>query len=265
MSVAVHPLPEPLRAFADVAATIAPHLARVDALHARYRAEHAAGRILPNSIEALRVELTYHSNAIEGSTLSLRETQLVVEGLSPPAGKAMRELYEARNHDLALHMIEDWARVRPPAAPITDRDLLDIHARVLTDIDARAAGRLRDGRVLIRGTRYIPPGPQTFDALLPALLALANDADAHSALLAAEFHYNLVAVHPFADVNGRTARIAMNFLLLRRGYPHAIIPVERRAEYLAALESANAGRCEPFARFIAQCIADTLERLLGVA
>src|SRR4051812_21874107 len=99
--------PDPLRAFDDLAVGLAPQLARVGAVVAAYQAQRRAGRILPNSTEAMRVELTYHSNAIEGSTLTLRETQLVIEGLAPPTSKPMRELYEARNHDRALRLVEE--------------------------------------------------------------------------------------------------------------------------------------------------------------
>ena len=86
-------LPEPIQSFRGIAEEVAPQLRAVAAAHARYREERDAGRILANSVEALRVELTYHSNAIEGSTLSLRDTQLVLEGYAPPGGKTLREIY----------------------------------------------------------------------------------------------------------------------------------------------------------------------------
>src|SRR3954462_12553428 len=89
-SVPLH-LPEPLQSFRGLAEAGAPELQAGEAAYARYREEKDAGRILANSVEALRVELTYHSNAIEGSTLSLRETQLVLEGYAPPGGKTLRE------------------------------------------------------------------------------------------------------------------------------------------------------------------------------
>ena len=183
----------------------------MDAALAEYRALRDAGRILPNSIEALRVELTYHSNAIEGSTLSLRETQLVIEGHAPTGGKTLREVYEARNHDRALRLIEQWAEERPKDAPLTDQDLLNVHAHVLADIDLRSAGRFRTDRVLIKGTRFIPPGSHRFAELVPKLLELANRPGVHPAVQAAELHYNFVAVHPFGDGNGRTARLLMNY------------------------------------------------------
>jgi Fic family protein len=255
-------IPEPLQRFDNLESTLSTALSRVDGLLAEYQTRQKTGRILPNSIEAIRVELTYNSNAIEGSTLTLRETQLVLEGVTP-GGKPIREIYEARNLDRALRLIEDWAANRPDA-PISERDLLDIHAIVLADIDAAAAGRFRIDRVLIKGTRFIPPGHHKFDQLIPALLDLANGKRTHPVLTAAELHYNLAAVHPFADGNGRTARLLMNLHLLRSGYGYTVIEVSRRADYLAALEEANAGRCEPFAKFIIESTEHTLNRLLGL-
>jgi Fic family protein len=260
---AEHDLAEPLQTFQGLTDALSAELQDVEAAQARYREESDAGRILPNSVEAVRVELTYHSNAIEGSTLSLRETQLVLEGYAPPGGKTLREVYEARNHDRALRMIERWAQERPRTAPVTDQDLLDVHAQVLADIDPVSAGRFRDGRVLIKGTRFIPPGSHKFGDLIPRALELTTAGDVPPALQAAELHYNLVAIHPFRDGNGRTARLLMNYHLLRHGYPHAIIEVGDRAEYLLALEEANAGRCARFAGFVLRSVARSIRKLTG--
>lgn len=257
-----HP-PEPLQTFRDLADAVAPALRDVEAARAKYREEKDAGRVLPNSVEALRVELTYHSNAIEGNTLSLRDTQLVLEGFAPSGGKPLREIYEARNHGRALMMLERWVEERPQSSALTAQDLLDVHAQVLADIDPSSAGRFRDARVLIRGTRFIPPGAHKFDKLIPAMLDLANAPGTPPALQAAELHYNLVAIHPFNDGNGRTARLLMNYHLLRNGYPHAIIEVTQRAEYLAALEEANAGRCERFAALVLRGAERSIWRLIG--
>jgi len=161
-----HP-PEPLQTFRDLADAVAPALRAVEAAHAKYRQEKDAGRVLPNSVEALRVELTYNSNTIEGGALSPSETQLVLEGYAPPGGKPPREIYEARNHDRALRMLERWVEERPRSSPLTAQDLLDVHAQVLADIDTSYPGRFRNARVLIRGTRPIPPGSHKFAHLIP--------------------------------------------------------------------------------------------------
>lgn len=256
-------LPEPLRDFRGLAETVAPALRDVEAAHARYRQEKDAGRTLDNSVEVLRVELTHHSNAIEGSTLSLRETQLVLEGYAPPGGKSLREIDEARNHNRALRMLERWVEERPQHSGLTEQDVFEIHAQVLADIDPRSAGRYRNARVLIKGTCFIPPGSHNFADLIPRILELANRETVAPALQAAELHDNLVAVHPFNDGNGRTARLLMNHHLLRHSFPHAIIEVAERAEYLWALEEANAGRCEPFAAFVLRSVERSIRKLIG--
>ncbi len=255
------PLPEPLQLFADMADPLAPELARVDATAARYRAQRAAGGVLPNTVQAVRIELTYHSNALEGNTLTLRETQLVIEGRSPAGERPLREVYEARNHDRALRRIEQWAAQRP-GDDLVEADVLDVHGLILADIDDAAAGRFRSERVRISGTGYVPPGAHRFAELVPASVALANRADIHPVLRAAELHYNLVATHPFLDGNGRTARLMMNHLLLRHGYPYAVIEVGQRGRYLAALDEANRGRREPFAAVVVAALLRGAELLL---
>jgi Fic family protein len=256
-------LPEPLLAFDSFSTVVEDALRRVDALQIRYSNDRKAGRILANVVEAMRVELTYHSNAIEGNTLSLRDTQLVLEGLAPSGGKSMRELYEARNHDRALREIEKWVADRPALEPISDRDLLDVHAMVLADIDLSAAGRFRNERVLIAGTGFVPPGSRRFPDLIPRMMELANRPAVHPVVQAAELHYNVVAVHPFVDGNGRAARLIMNLLLLRRGFPHTILDVSDRGEYLAALDETNSGRSERFTLFIANSVQRSIQRIVG--
>ncbi|MBI1324474.1 Fic family protein [bacterium] len=256
-------LPEPLIDFSPAAQQLEQRLQALDRAWQRFEAELQAGKVARNSLEAMRVELTYNSNAIEGNTLSLRETQLVLEGISPPGGKNLKEIYVARNHDTAFGKVETWIAERPPHDALTLQDLLDIHKIVMRDIDP-AAGGLRTGRVLIKGTRFVPPGGHPFDELIPAMLDLANRTRGlHPAIQAAELHYNFVAIHPFSDGNGRTARLLMNYWLMQRRFPVTIIDVADRAEYLNTLELANKGDCVPFASFVANCIEHSIHRLIG--
>lgn len=245
------PLPEPLLAFDAAADALAERLDAIDA----HRKRSPSGADLPNTAEALRIAYTYHSNAIEGSTLTLRETQLIIEGKSLPAGKSMREVYEARNHDRALRQIETWAE---SDSPLDEALLLELHGMILADIAPGDAGVYRTDRVRIAGSRFIPPGAHRFAELMPSLFARANSDGLHPVLRAAELHYNLVAVHPFADGNGRSARLMMNALLLRRAYPLCIIQVERRADYLTALDAANGGDPKPFAGLVVEGVEQAL-------
>ncbi|MEM9417704.1 MAG: Fic family protein [Planctomycetota bacterium] len=256
-------LPKPLLAFDSAADPLAVRHNEIDVLLRRDTSD-PSHHSSPNTAEAHRIEYTYHSNAIEGSTLTLRETQLIIEGMSLPGGKSMREVYEARNHDRAVRRIESWLESEQgPAHPLDERALLELHGLVLADIMPSEAGAYRSGRVRIAGSRHIPPGPHRFEELMPAALGRLNNDALHPVLRAAELHYNLVAVHPFSDGNGRTARLMMNAWLLQNGYPLCIIEVERRAEYLSALDAANTGNPLPFAGFIAGCVERSLLDVLG--
>jgi Fic family protein len=263
MSDASDKLPPPLQRFDAMASLLPDVLRAIDVLRDTFQTRRNGGHILPNVLEAMRIELTYNSNALEGNTLTLRETQLVIEGVVPSGGHSMREVYEARNHDRALRMIEEWVGQRSIDAQITERDVLEVHEKVLADIDAVNAGRFRSERVLIAGTGFVPPSSEKFDVLIPTMLVLANRSGLHPLVQAAELHYNLVAIHPFSDGNGRTSRLMMNYVLMRAGFPAAVIEVARRKDYLTALDEANAGRIEAFARFIGDSLVGSIGKLLG--
>lgn len=258
-------LDEPLQSFAALATPSAHKLAEIDRWVNQFRAEVRSGEVPRNTLDSIRIELTYNSNAIEGNTLSLRETQLVLEGATPagPVSHPLREIYEARNHDRALRLVESWAAERQGFVGPSEDDLLAIHKEVLTDIDPTNAGRYRTSRVFIAGTRFVPPSNLKFPSLLPLVIELSGDSALHPVLRAAELHYNLVAIHPFADGNGRTARLMMNALLLATGFPLVVIEVERRAEYLRALDEANQGRVEVFGAFVIAATERSLNRILG--
>ncbi len=211
--------------------------------------------------EELAVEWTYHSNAIEGNTLTLRETRLVLEHGITVAGKSLREHLEARNHAEAITALERFVHTR---RPIVERDILDIHAIVVKGIEEEFAGRYRTGQVRITGASLIPPNA----AVVPERMAAftrwlrRNPDRLNPVTLAAFTHYEFVAIHPFFDGNGRTARLLMNLILMRHGYPPAVVPVTDRKRYYAALEAANRGDRRPFVNLMAQYVERMLTRYL---
>jgi len=202
--------------------------------------------------EHLDVEWTYHSNAIEGSTLTLAETRLILlDGLTV-GGKTLREHLEAINHKHAIDFVEALAR---KAEPITERDIRQIHALILRTIDDENAGRYRQGQVYIAGSEYVPPKAPFVPMLMEELVAWLNSEEAtrlHPVERAALAHFRLVHIHPFVDGNGRTARLLMNLLLMRDGYPPAVIRREERGRYFDALDEAHWGNTEPFVVFVAE-------------
>lgn len=230
-------------------------LARLDQKRAAFA--FLSGPVVESLNGSLRVELTYASNAIEGNTLSLRETQLVVEeGLAPGLGKTLREVYEARNHFAAIKEVERWVTER---RPFGTRALLDLHQIVMRDIDPDWGGRLRNGPVFIKGTRHTPPNAAHVSEQLDELIVWACHNGLHPVLLAAETHFRFESLHPFFDGNGRTGRLLLNWQLLQAGFPLTVIQVEDRARYLSALDQGHTGQLLELQTLVATAVERSLD------
>lgn len=196
--------------------------------------------LVRNLDEWFRVELTYTSNAIEGNTLTRRETAAVIEKGLTVGGKSLREHLEAKNHSHAIDAVNTLIRKRP--SQLTSHDLLAIHALILKSIDDVNAGRYRNVPVRISGSAVVMPNPLKVPDLMEEFLRwLTARNSQHPVAFAGEAHYRLVTIHPFVDGNGRTARLLMNLLLLMRGYPPAIIRMRDCLAYIGALERAQLG------------------------
>jgi cell filamentation protein, protein adenylyltransferase len=196
--------------------------------------------LVQNMDEWFRVELTYTSNAIEGNTLTRRETALVVEKGLTVGGKSLVEHLEATNHVAAI----DWVQTQLNRQPqdISERDILDIHSLILKGIDDANAGHYRSVPVRIAGSTVIMPNAMKVpDLMVEFITWLSQSKDMHPVDLASEAHYRLVTIHPFVDGNGRTARLLMNMILMMCGYPPAIIRKRDRLAYISALEEAQLG------------------------
>ncbi|MES2387852.1 MAG: Fic family protein [Bacteroidota bacterium] len=181
------------------------------------------------------IELTYTSNAIEGNRLSREETALIVEKGLTIAGKSSVEHMEAVNHAAALDWIYDFAA---SGQEIKERDILQIQHLILKGID-NDSGQYRRSPVKISGSAVVLPSPFAVPDLIRDFIEWLRKTDLHPVELAAEAHYHLVTIHPFTDGNGRSSRLLMNLLLIRNGYPPAIIRTEDREAYIASLEKAQ--------------------------
>ncbi len=225
-------------------------------------------RPLPHSAlvkikEALSVEWTYNSNAIEGNTLSLQETHVILNDGMTIGGKSMREHFEAHNHDKAIHYV---SKLVEADAPFSSRVILDIHEIVLSNIEDHYAGRLRTGGVRINGANFTPPNarkvPDMLDQLVEYILLNPDDLDIMS--LASVFHHRFIWIHPFFDGNGRTARLVMNLLLMKAGFPPAIILRNDRKKYYTALNRANNGDYSKIGLLMYQAIERSLNIYLDI-
>ncbi len=182
----------------------------------------------------LKTELAYTSNAIEGNTLTRKETALVIEEDITSSPKPINDYLEARNHAKAYDYIIEHAAEN---TPVTECTVLQIHKLILSGIDDMNAGFYRAVRVRISGSQAVLPNPLKVPALMQEFSDWLSQKHDNPLLTAIEAHYRLVTIHPFVDGNGRTARLLMNMLLLRNGYAPIIIrPIDRK-RYLSALEA----------------------------
>lgn len=237
----------------------------VDALDERVRSMRQSGQLRTEVLERIRrffrLKTIYNSNAIEGNTLNIGETRLVVEQGLTISGKPLKDSLEARNLAHALDLFEQLATDRDE--PIREIDIRQIHAAILEGIDEVNAGRYRTVDVEISGSGYRPPGPHEVPAQMEEfarwLAVVAGPQDASPIVIAAAAHAWFAQIHPFIDGNGRTARILMNLILMRAAYPIAIITIEDRKRYYEALEESQSGDLTPFLSLIIECIDEALE------
>lgn len=210
------------------------------------------------------VELTYTSNAIEGNTLTRQETALVIEKGITPEGKTLTESLEAQNHAKAFAYVKECVAKYTGITEITLCVLLDIHRLILEKIDDVNAGRLRTVPVRVAGSATIFPNPTKVPELMEEFAQWLHAASDHSASIAVEAHYRLVTIHPFADGNGRTARLLLNMILLQDGYPPIIVDNLKRHDYITSLERAQTtADKDEYERFMYERIIASLETYLA--
>lgn len=201
----------------------------------------------------IMAEWIYNSNAIEGSTLTLRETQLILDTGLTIGGKSLREHLEVINHRDAIEYVES----------LVGQDVLlsayhvrQIHKLVLMRIDDENAGQYRRTQVRIAGAQHIPPESWEVPQRMHDWEHWLNNTSLElpPVMLAAQAHHQLAAIHPFIDGNGRTARLVMNLILMRNGYPPTVIQRVNRRQYYQVLMQADAGKMDPFLNFVGKAV-----------
>lgn len=220
-----------------------------------------------NTLKSLRenmlVEWTYNSNAIEGNTLTISETKVVLEGITI-GGKLLREHLEVINHKDAILFIEELVQENKA---LTEWNIKNLHHLVLKNIDDEYAGKYRTENVIISGAKHRPPEHYFVNEQMEQLISQYNGAwkNLHPIEKAALLHGEFVKIHPFIDGNGRTARLLMNFALMQSGYPPTIIKVEMRPQYYDALDLAHiTGDYSKFINLVAQSVEESLDLWLSV-
>lgn len=210
--------------------------------------------------EELRLQHTYHSNAIEGNTLTLSETKLVLEEGITIGGKSLREHLEAINNARAFDLIMDIAKGKQAIDHVT---IQQIHEEVMKGI-IEDAGKYRTKNVRITGATNAPPDWSKVAKLMDELIEKIATRRGHSVENAAFLHHRFVEIHPFIDGNGRVARLLTNLYLIAQGYPPVVLKTEDRGKYYKFLRAADAGNLAPFANFIAKAVDESLTMYLSI-
>lgn len=207
-------------------------------------------------LEDFKLRYTYESNAIEGNTLSLIETKVVLEGVAI-GEKSLREHFEVINHHEAIALIEGFAK---DCKPLSEYEIKSIHALILRNIDEPNAGAYRKCEVRISGAKHIPPSPLNVPSLMQEFISDYHSLQTHAVIKASRAHAILVGIHPFVDGNGRTSRLTMNLELLKNGLPLINIQSKDKLEYYQALDLAHTkGDYSMFDLFVAKNVLQTLK------
>lgn len=216
--------------------------------------------VLKSIKDSLSIEWTYNSNSIEGNTLTLQETKMVIEDGFTIKGKSLREHFEVVNHQEAIEFVESLASNE---YVLNKLDILSIHHLVLQKIEKDFAGKYRTSGVRISGANFVPPNALKVDEFVSELIDFANDSEVDILIRSAIFHHRFAWIHPFFDGNGRTARLLLNLILMKSGFPPAIILKNDRKKYYDALNQANNQDYSKLVLLILQAVERTLDIYLG--
>lgn len=216
--------------------------------------------VLKSIKDSLSIEWTYNSNSIEGNTLTLQETKMVIEDGFTIKGKSLREHFEVVNHQEAIEFVESLASNE---YVLNKLDILSIHHLVLQKIEKDFAGKYRTSGVRISGANFVPPNALKVEEFVSELIDFANDSEVDILIRSAIFHHRFAWIHPFFDGNGRTARLLLNLILMKSGFPPAIILKNDRKKYYDALNQANNQDYSKLVLLILQAVERTLDIYLG--
>lgn len=234
--------------------------------------QEVEGRVM----QKIRLEWNYHSNAIEGNKLTYGETySFLMYGLTAK-GKPLKDHLDIRGHNEAISFLTSLVK---DSRDLTEADIRDLHKMILVEPYSTAAqtpdGQQTSKTILLGEYKKMPnhvktptgeihyyATPEDVPVLMRQLVDWYNEAQQneaiHPSVLAAFFHHRFVAIHPFDDGNGRLGRILMNLILMKKGYPPAIIKLKERTDYYAALNQADKNEYQALIEFIAEAVSDSI-------
>ena len=209
------------------------------------------------------IGLTYSSNALEGNSLTISETKVILEDGLTVGGKPLKDILEAVGHKKSYDFMYSLVKEKT----ISEEHIKQLHKLFYQGIDETNAGVYRKQRVFISGSEYNVAPYDQIDMLMSAMIEKFNKvrASEHPIVFAAKLHQEFVYIHPFVDGNGRVARLLLNLALLQDGYPIVVIPPICRSEYIAALEKGHENE-NVFIEFIMERVVEAQRdyiRLIG--
>jgi fido (protein-threonine AMPylation protein) len=205
-----------------------------------------SGSVYENYYENFVTDFTYDTNAIEGSTVTLQETSLILFDRIVPEGRSVREINEVQNHKDAFDYMLAYK------GGMNKNFVLKLHKLLMHNILWKYAGKFRDVQVYVRGAGFMPPKPEDVEKKFKQLMLWyrSNKRKYHPVVVVAYFHHVFESVHPFRDGNGRVGRLLLNFILRKNGLPMVNIKYRERGKYYEALEKGNNGNLKPMTDLI---------------
>ncbi len=210
--------------------------------------------------ERFEIEMTYNSNAIEGNTLTLKETYWVIQQGITVKGKSLKDHLEAKNHKEALDFLYELIEHKSKNT-ISEHLIKTLHSLIIQEIDKEISGKYRNRDVFITGTdHHAPPSTLEVPIKMKELInwAKKNYKKMDIVEFSAVFHHKLVHIHLFEDGNSRIGRLAMNIFLMQYGFPLVIIQKNDRQKYYRVLAMADQGNYKPLVNFIGQAVLRSL-------
>lgn len=235
---------------------------KIECLHAAIsEVRPFEGHLLKQLKDYYRIGLTWSSNALEGNTLTISETKVVLEDGLTIGGRPLRDFYETTGHGAAY----DFMLTLINEKSITVESIQQMHRMFYKNIEEESAGIWRKENIIVSGTDYAFPKFDEIETLMNGLeqWMVKERNSYHPVIFAALLHLKFVSIHPFVDGNGRASRLMMNLALIQDGYQLAIIPPICRAEYNDCIRQyQNRGNQAPFCKFVAERVYETQKEIM---
>lgn len=234
---------------------------RIRELKERYDRLRVGKSSLLNLLDEAEVaESVYNSNAIESSTLTLKETENILLEMEVSRDVSLREVFEAKN----LARISQYKHERADAAEVSKETILLLHRMLLTNINDGIAGRFRRTGEYVRVGTHVAPAPEKVGEMVDALLSrYSSNMETYFLDKIAAFHLGFETIHPFIDGNGRIGRVLINYQLERLGFPRVIIRDKEKRAYYDAFDNFRRGNTKGMERVVALALVESLHKRLA--